>query len=110
MIRLVTAPYFLATKIEAFKGRGRGDYLTSHDLEDIIIVLDGRPEIVTEIKNSSADLIKFLSNSFQNFLTTEGFLEAIPGHLLLDPAFFLFYIVPTKKENLIKERIGNLSK
>ena len=53
MIRLVTAPYFLATKIEAFRGRGGGDYLASHDLEDIIIVLDGRPEIVTEIKNSS---------------------------------------------------------
>ena len=25
-IRMVTAPYFLATKLEAFKGRGRGDF------------------------------------------------------------------------------------
>lgn len=31
-IRVVTAPYFCATKIEAFKGRGKGDYLASHDL------------------------------------------------------------------------------
>jgi hypothetical protein len=29
-IRVVTAPYFLATKIEAFKGRGRDDFLASH--------------------------------------------------------------------------------
>lgn len=85
-IRLVTPPYFLATKIEAFKGRGQGDYLASHDLEDIILLLDGRPEIVAEIRNSSDDLIKFLSSTFQHLLTTEGFLEAIPGHLLPDRA------------------------
>ena len=27
-IRVVTAPYFIATKLEAFRGRGRGDYAT----------------------------------------------------------------------------------
>ena len=32
-IRVVTAPYFLATKLEAFRGRKRGDYANSHDLE-----------------------------------------------------------------------------
>ena len=31
-IRLVSAPYFLITKLEAFDGRGRGDYLASHDI------------------------------------------------------------------------------
>jgi predicted nucleotidyltransferase len=31
-IRVVTAPYFLATKLEAFKGRGGGDYFASRDL------------------------------------------------------------------------------
>ena len=39
-IRLVTAPFFLATKLEAFYGRGQGDFLASHDLEDLISVLD----------------------------------------------------------------------
>ncbi len=33
-IRLVTAPYFLATKLEAFSGRGRGDFLCSDDIAD----------------------------------------------------------------------------
>lgn len=42
-IRMVTAPYFLATKLAAFAGRGKGDYLMSHDMEDIVAVLDGRP-------------------------------------------------------------------
>ena len=40
--RMVSAPYFLATKLEAFDGRGHGDYLLSHDMEDLIAVLDGR--------------------------------------------------------------------
>jgi hypothetical protein len=33
-IRVVTPPYFIATKLEAFRGRGKGDYASSHDLED----------------------------------------------------------------------------
>jgi len=85
-IKLVTPPYFLATKIEAFKGRGKGDYMASHDMEDIITVLDGRREIVDEIKRSSDELKTFLSRTFRIFLTDENFLDAIPGQLLPDQA------------------------
>jgi hypothetical protein len=35
-IKMVSAAYFLITKLEAFDGRGAGDYLMSHDIEDII--------------------------------------------------------------------------
>ena len=79
-------PYFLATKIDAFKGRGGGDYMASHDMEDIITVLDGRPEIVSEIRNSSDDLKIFLSDTFRTLLTNGEFLDAIPGHLPPDRA------------------------
>lgn len=85
-IKLVTPPYFLATKIEAFKGRGGGDYMASHDMEDIITVLDGRREIVDEIKSSSDELKTFLARTFRIFLTDENFLDAIPGQLLPDQA------------------------
>jgi hypothetical protein len=85
-IKLVSPPYFLATKIEAFEGRGGGDYMASHDMEDIITVLDGRPEIETEIINSPDDLKKFLSSSFRRFLVNEEFMDAIPGHLPPDYA------------------------
>jgi len=43
-IRLITATVFVATKIEAFHGRGNRNYLTSHDLEDVIAVIDGRAD------------------------------------------------------------------
>jgi predicted nucleotidyltransferase len=85
-IQLVTPPYFLATKIEAFKGRGGGDYRANHDMEDIITVVDGRPEIASEIITSPDSLKNYLSESFRAFLANGEFLEAIPGHLLPDRA------------------------
>ncbi len=85
-IQLVTPPYFLATKIEAFKGRGGGDYMASHDMEDIMTVLDGRPEIVSEIASSPDDLKNYLSMTFRTLLANREFLDALPGHLLPDRA------------------------
>ena len=52
-IRIVTAPYFLATKLEAFKGRGKGDFLGSHDLEDFVSVVDGREALLLEIREET---------------------------------------------------------
>lgn len=85
-IRLVTAPYFLATKIEAFRGRGNGDYLASHDLEDMITLIDGRKELLGEIINAPSDLRIFLADTFRDFLANSAFAECISGHLLPDKA------------------------
>jgi hypothetical protein len=51
-IRIPPAPVFLGTKWEALANPGRegaGDYYMSHDLEDIITVVAGRPEITDEV-------------------------------------------------------------
>jgi hypothetical protein len=85
-IRVITAPYFLATKLEAFRGRGKNDFRMSHDLEDIVTVIDGRPELVDEVHLTPADLQKYLSNEFRDLLSNRDFLEALPGHLLPDAA------------------------
>ena len=85
-IQIVTAPYFLGTKLDAFFGRGRGDYLASHDMEDIIYLINGRVEILEEVKNSEPDLKKYIIKSLKGFLENEFFLEALPGHLLPDQA------------------------
>jgi hypothetical protein len=85
-IRLITAPYFLATKLEAFHGRGKNDFQMSHDLEDIVTVIDGRPEIVEEVNLAKADLRKYLSNQFDALLSNRNFLDAVPGFLLPDAA------------------------
>lgn len=85
-IRMVTAPYFLATKIEAFYGRGKGDYMASHDMEDIIALIDGRPEIINEIGSSPSELRGYLAETFKACLEDDKFLESLPGHLPPDPA------------------------
>jgi predicted nucleotidyltransferase len=85
-IKIATAPYFLGTKLDAFFGRGRGDYLASHDMEDIISLINGRVEILEEIKNSEPDLKDYIIKSLKGFLGNEFFLEALPGHLLPDQA------------------------
>jgi predicted nucleotidyltransferase len=54
-LRVVTTPYFIGTKLEAFRGRGKGDFYASSDLEDIIAVLDGRPTVVEEVADSRAN-------------------------------------------------------
>ncbi len=76
-IRLVSAPYFLISKLDAFDGRGKGDYLTSHDIEDVIAVLDGRREIVEEIKRSEPMLVHELSKRFQGLLNDSQFVDAV---------------------------------
>lgn len=48
-ITILSSPYFLATKLEAFKGRGNNDFYGSHDYEDIIYLLDNRTTIAEEI-------------------------------------------------------------
>jgi hypothetical protein len=85
-IRLVTAPCFLATKIEAFKGRGRGDFFASHDLEDLIFVMDGRSTIVEEVQTETPLLRDYLRTEINGLLTTPGFIDALPGYLLPDAA------------------------
>ena len=85
-IRMVSGPYFLITKLEAFDGRGGGDYLMSHDIEDIIAVLDGRPEIVDEVKQAESDLVRELSSRFKVLLQNNRFVNAVSGHLPTDKA------------------------
>jgi predicted nucleotidyltransferase len=75
-IRLVTPPCFVGTKLEAFRDRGQGDYLASHDLEDVISVVDGHPELVEEIVRAAGDLRAYIASAFAQFLADKNFLNA----------------------------------
>ncbi len=86
IFRLITAPYFLGTKLEAFYGRGKGDFAGSHDLEDIITVVDGRIELIDEVSQSPVDLRRYLALQFTSLLNNPEFIDSIPGHLLPDEA------------------------
>jgi predicted nucleotidyltransferase len=85
-IRVVTAPYFCATKLEAFRGRGKGDYLASHDLEDLITVVDGRPELLDELRLASQDVRSYIAGAIGQMLKARQFIDALSGYLLPDSA------------------------
>jgi len=84
-IRLVTPPFFLGTKLEAFFGRGKGDYYGSHDLEDLVAVVDGRQSIVREVENATPALRTYLNEKLGSLLSDPLFCYAVEGHLPGDP-------------------------
>ena len=80
-INLITSPYFLITKLDAFNGRGKGDYMQSHDIEDIVTVLDGRPEMLNELEKAEPKIKRELALRFDALQRDFRFIDAIAGHL-----------------------------
>ena len=66
-VRVMRLEYLLATKVEAFKGRGAGDPLSSKDLEDIIAVLDGA-SCADAVAAADAEVRDYLACWFADFL------------------------------------------
>lgn len=78
-IKILNAVYFIATKLEAFTDRAykNNDYWDCKDLEDIINVINGRPELLIEIMNSPKDVVQFISGYFKKLIEDPKWLEAI---------------------------------
>lgn len=85
-VRVVTGLFFCATKLEAFAGRGKNDYLASPDLEDLVSVVDGRAELVEEIHAGPEDVRTYIASEITKLLATGSFVDALPGYLLPDAA------------------------
>lgn len=83
VIRVVSPAYFIATKFEAFAGRGKGDYF-SHDLEDIVFVMENRQRLIVELMDAPQGLKQYFSEQATKLLN-EDFMNVLPG-LLNNPA------------------------
>ncbi|MCD9028568.1 hypothetical protein LDO26_10155 [Luteimonas sp. BDR2-5] len=83
-IRLANAVAFVATKLEAFAGRGAGDILASHDLEDVLNIVDGREELADELAASPTALREAVATAFAGLLSHPDFANALPG-LIAEP-------------------------
>ena len=86
-IRLISAPAFLATKFEAFATRGQSDLLSSHDFEDIITVLDGRPGIEAEVAAAGDGLAVYLAVRFGEIVRHPDFENTLPGLVVYDELY-----------------------
>ena len=78
-IQILPLAFFLASKFVAYHNRGK-DPRTSHDLEDIIYVLDNQTNLVATIISSPENVLTFLQSEFTDLLIPE-MEEAILGHM-----------------------------
>ncbi|MGD0454151.1 MAG: nucleotidyl transferase AbiEii/AbiGii toxin family protein [Solirubrobacteraceae bacterium] len=85
-IRAITPPYLLATKLEAFAGRGGGDLLGSRDFEDVISLINGRAALVGEVQASPDELRGFLAQQIVELQAIPRFNEWVGGSLRPDAA------------------------
>ena len=85
-IRVITAPYFLAAKFEAFADGQRGDIRISRDIEDLIAVVDGRQDIAAEVGSSSPLLREYVAAQMSALIADRDFADAVAGHLPGDSA------------------------
>ena len=85
-ILIVIPVYFCASKLEAFGDRGKNDYLGSRDLEDVIPVVDGRQELVAQIRAAQSDVRSYIGKEIAKLLGAREFLDALSGHLPPDSA------------------------
>jgi predicted nucleotidyltransferase len=84
-LRVIDAPHFCATKLEAYSDRGEGDYY-HRDLEDVIAVVGGRMELRAELIASGTDVRRFVAHGLQELLAAPAFRDALAGHLRGDAA------------------------
>jgi predicted nucleotidyltransferase len=80
-IKCLTPPLFVATKLEAYLGRGGDDPLGSHDLEDILLVVDGREELVAEIHAADQDIRSFVAENLRDFRQHYDFDSFLDGNI-----------------------------
>lgn len=87
IIQIFKPAYFLATKLEAFSGRGNGDPYHK-DVEDIIIVIDGREELLDEVRQAEPELKEYIVagirelvalNGIDYVIESSGSVQANPG-------------------------------
>lgn len=77
-INILSVPYFLATKIEAFQDRGKGNYLYGKDIEDIISVFEvlDRDLFKAEIQKTSAELKNYLKEKILDIKNSSQFQDS----------------------------------
>lgn len=97
-IQLVTPAYFLATKLEAYKGRGNGDLLNSRDIEDILTLVDGYDGLLADVQLADVEVRRYLSESLSHLLSERDFDYAVSSQARGDQG----------REELIFERLEAL--
>lgn len=87
VIRVVPPVHLVATKLEAFADRGEGDPLASKDFEDLTLLVDGRKELLNEMREAPGELKSFIADAVRSLIALRDFEYGIEGALLGADAF-----------------------
>ena len=98
-IRHLSPPLFIATKLEAYLGRGSDDPLGSHDLEDILIVIDGRDSLIEEIESADSDVRAFISEQLGALMVHRDFEHLLQGNIR----------GPEGRADIVRKRLAQLA-
>ncbi len=74
-IRILAGPVWLLTKWSAHLARSHPDMIGSRDLEDILAVLDGRPNLRAEIQGMPDEVRHGLKRMAATLLESESFMD-----------------------------------
>lgn len=72
--------YFIASKFEAYIGRGNKNYITSHDIEDIIYIFNGSNNITDIILSSDTRVQEYIKDELKEILKDNNLDEIILAH------------------------------
>jgi hypothetical protein len=98
-IKILSLPYFLATKFAAFSDRGRKDPRTSHDFEDIVYLLNYTSYLKPAVLKADKEVQSYLKQAFLEILDSPILQEAVIGNLFYENQMARF----NKILNLLKE-------
>ena len=62
------------------------EMIMSHDIEDVIAVVDGRLALMAEVMRAQEQLKAYLAQAFMALLADADFMQALPGFLPSDSA------------------------
>jgi len=80
-ISVLPLPYFMASKFDAFNDRGINDPRSSHDLEDLVYILDNRTDVEEQLNMAPTDVKPFLVEQLRSILSEPAKQEAVLGNL-----------------------------
>lgn len=80
-IEIFSLPFFIASKWEAYKGRGKDDYRTSKDFEDLVYIFENVDNLKEQLEEAPPYLREYLNNEFSELITTRKFEEGLYSHL-----------------------------
>jgi hypothetical protein len=85
VIRAIPPPYLLAAKLEAFGTRGKNDFYGSRDFGDVVVLVDGRGELIEEVSESADELRRYIAGRLKELSKHPAFRSGLEGALPAGP-------------------------